>query len=85
MVNKGKSFRDAHHISARIVKYASENNLTLDEVDLSIYKKESELFEKDIYEFIDIINCVNKRKSLGGPAKEEVKRQIEFVLNELNI
>lgn len=85
LVNKGQSFRDAHHISARIVKYASENNLTLDEVDLSIYKKESELFEKDIYEFIDIINCINKRKSLGGPAKEEVKRQIEFVLDELNV
>lgn len=84
LVNKGVSFRDAHHISARLVKYGIENDKSLDEIDLEIYKKESDLFEADIYEEIDIIKCVNKRTSLGGPAKDEVARQINFVLDKIS-
>ncbi|MFO3716511.1 argininosuccinate lyase [Anaerococcus cruorum] len=84
LVNKGVSFRDAHHISARLVKYGMENDKSLDEIDLEIYKKESDLFETDIYEEIDIIKCVNKRTSLGGPAKDEVERQINFVLDKIS-
>lgn len=83
LVNKGLAFRDAHHISARLVKYATECNKTLDEIDLKIYKEESDLFEDDIYDIINIEKCLNARNSLGGPAKEEVKRQISYVLNEL--
>lgn len=84
LVNKGVNFRDAHHISARLVKYGIENNKTLDEIDLDIYKDESDLFDEDIYQEIDIIKCVNERKSLGGPAKKEVERQIAFVLEKLS-
>lgn len=83
LVNKGLAFRDSHHISARLVKYATECNKTLDEIDLKIYKEESDLFEDDIYDIINIEKCLNTRNSLGGPAKEEVKRQISYVLNEL--
>lgn len=84
LVNKGENFRDAHHISARLVKYGIENNKTLDEIDLDIYKDGSDLFDEDIYQEIDIIKCVNDRKSLGGPAKKEVERQIAFVLEKLS-
>ena len=84
LVNKGENFRDAHHISAKLVKYGIENNKTLDEIDLDIYKDESDLFDEDIYQEIDIIKCVNERKSLGGPAKKEVERQIAFVLEKLS-
>lgn len=83
LVNKGVSFRDAHHISARLVKYGIDNDKSLDEIDLSVYKSESDLFEADIYQEIDIIKCVNERTSLGGPAKDEVIRQINFVLEKI--
>lgn len=83
LVNKGVSFRDAHHISARLVKYGIDNDKSLDEIDLSVYKSESDLFETDIYQEIDIIKCVNERTSLGGPAKDEVLRQINFVLEKI--
>ena len=83
LVNKGLAFRDAHHISARLVKYATDNGITLEEIDLNTYKSESDLFEDDIYDNIDIVKCLNSRNSLGGPAKGEVKRQIDYVLDEL--
>lgn len=84
LVNKGMSFRDTHHISARLVKYAIDNGMVLEDIGLDVYKKESNLFSNDIYESIDIINCLNKRNSLGGPSKKEVQRQIEFVMERIN-
>ena len=54
LVNKGLAFRDAHHISARLVKYATDNGITLEEIDLNTYKTESDLFEDDIYDNIDL-------------------------------
>lgn len=83
LVNKGVNFRDAHHISARLVKYASLKALSLDELDLEIYKNESDLFEEDIYKKIELKTCVNKRKSLGGPNKTEVLRQINLVKEKI--
>lgn len=83
LANKGVYFRDAHHISARLVKYASLKALSLDELDLEIYKNESDLFEEDIYKKIELKTCVNKRKSLGGPNKTEVLRQINIVKEKI--
>lgn len=83
LVNKGVNFRDAHHISARLVKYASSKALSLDELDLETYKNESDLFEEDIYKKIELKTCVNKRKSLGGPNKTEVLRQINIVKEKI--
>lgn len=79
LVKKGQNFRDAHHIAARLVKYAIEKNLTLEELDLGVYKQESNLFEDDIYQAIDLKTCLKMRKSKGGPAPEEVLRQISYV------
>ena len=83
LVKKGVAFRDAHHISARLVKYAIANNINLDDIDLATYKKESGLFDEDVFDEIDLNNCVNKRTSKGGPSKIEVMRQISLVKDKL--
>lgn len=83
LVNKDIPFRDAHHIAARLVKIAMDQKKTLEEISIDIYKKESEKFEDDIYQAIDLKTIVEKRKSKGGPAKEEVLRQIYFVKNKI--
>ena len=84
LVKKGQNFRDAHHIAARLVKYAIEKNLTLGELDIAIYKKESDLFDDDIYQAIDLKTCLKMRKSKGGPAPEEVLKQIGFVEEKIS-
>src|SRR5574344_93748 len=84
LVKKGQNFRDAHHIAARLVKYAIEKNVTLGELDTAIYKKESNLFEDDIYQAIDLKTCLKMRKSKGGPAPEEVLKQIGFVEEKIS-
>ncbi len=84
LVKKNLAFRDAHHISARLVKYAIEKNSTLEYLDLDTYKKESDFFEDDIYKAIDLKTCLKMRKSFGGPAPEEVLRQISYVEEKIS-
>lgn len=84
LVKKQVAFRDSHHIAARLVKYAIEKNLTLEDLDLENYKKESDLFEEDVYEAIDLKTCLKNRKSFGGPGPEEVLRQISYVEVKIN-
>lgn len=85
LVEKGLPFRDAYKVIGNIVKYCIENNTTLEKLDLSVYKQFNPVFEQDVYQAIDLINCVNKRNIIGGPAKEQVEKQIELVEKELDI
>lgn len=85
LVEKGLPFRDAYKVVGNIVKYCIENNTTLEKLDLSVYKQFNSVFGQDIYQAIDLINCINKRNVIGGPAKEQVEKQIELVKIELDI
>lgn len=85
LVEKGLPFRDAYKVVGNIVKYCIENNTTLEKLDLSVYKQFNPVFEQDVYQAIDLINCVNKRNVIGGPAKEQVEKQIDLVEKELDI
>ena len=79
LVKKGVPFRDAYTISAAVVGHCRQHKKTLETLELSAYKKFSPLFEKDIFETVNIVNCVNKRTSQGGPSAESVKMQIEIL------
>lgn len=70
-------FREAYNIVGRMVKFAIENNKTLEDFKLEEFKEFSNLFDEDIYEEINIVNCVKKRNVMGGPAPDRVKEHIE--------
>ena len=77
LVKKGMAFRDAYKISGTIVAYCIENNTILEKVSLDTYKKYSELFENDVYEYINLETCTFKRTSLGASGIESVEAQIK--------
>ena len=81
LVEKGIPFRDAYKITGSLVKYCIKNDTTLENLKLKEFKEYSDKFEEDVYEAIDLINCVNKRNVVGGPAAEQVMKQIERVKN----
>ncbi len=76
---KGLSFRDAYKIVGSIVSYCIDNNKNLETMTIDEYKTFSELFDETIYEAISIKNCVEKRKTLGGPGVESVKYHLEIL------
>ena len=76
LVEKGVPFREAHRICGNLVKYAEENDLTLNELPLEKYREEFEGFGGDIYEKITPYVSVNSKKSAGGCAFDAVKSVI---------
>ena len=80
LVRKGMPFRDAYNVTGQIVALCNEQDKTLDTLELEEYKKICNLFEEDIYQAIDLINCVNSRKVPGGPAAEAVAKRIQSTL-----
>lgn len=84
LVKKGIPFRSAYKTVGKIINYCIENNYTLDNLPLEIYKSMDNNFNEDIYENIDLLNCVAKRKVTGGPSSESVKREIECAKKIIN-
>ncbi|KRQ87446.1 Argininosuccinate lyase [Caloramator mitchellensis] len=60
LVKKGVAFRSAHEIVGRIVLFCEEKNRNIHELSIEELKKFSELFDNDIYPYIDYFNIVNK-------------------------
>lgn len=79
LTKKGVPFRDAYKTIGQLVAYCIENGLALHEVDLDTLKGFHPQFEKDVYVAIDLKTCVEQRNSVGGPAPDEVARQIGVI------
>ncbi len=79
LVKKGLPFRSAYKIVGQIVALCIENGLTLETLPLSRYNDYSELFDEDLFNDINLENCVSKRIAEGGPAEESVDKQIEYL------
>ena len=60
LVNKNVAFRDAHGIVGQIVIYCEENEKAIEDLSLEELKRFSEVFDEDIYDFIDYENILNK-------------------------
>ena len=79
LVKKGLPFRSAYKISGQLVALCIRENTVLEELDLETYRTFSPLFEKDLYEAIDLKICVEKRISRGGTSVASVEEQIAYV------
>ena len=73
--------RDAYGVVGRLVAKCVESGVTLDELPIDDYREESVLFEKDVYEAIDLVNCVRGRNVVGGHAPQAVQKHIDTIKN----
>lgn len=76
-------FRESHKITGNIVKKAEELKLNLEDLPLDIMKEYCNLIDEDVYNFINIKNSLNSRKSYGGTASENVKEMIKYYRSRL--
>ena len=83
LVKKGMPFRSAYKICGQIVAACIASGKVLETLELSEYKKFSDLFCDDLYSEIDLKNCVEKRISAGGTSVSSVEAQISAVRNKL--
>ena len=84
LVKKGMPFRSAYKISGGLVAECMKSGRVLEELPLEEYRQRSDLFDGDLYEAIDLRNCMEKRRSEGGTSSESVDRQISYIRGILN-
>ena len=84
LVKKGLPFRSAYKISGQLVALCIEKHTVLEELPLETYQEYSSLFDKDLYQEIDLMTCVEKRISEGGTSVASVRQQIEYVRQIIN-
>ena len=83
LVRKGLPFRSAYKISGQIVKQCMQEGMVLENLPLEKYREHSELFDEDVYDAVDLSNCVNRRLSAGGPGLASVEEQLRYVREQL--
>lgn len=79
LAKKGLPFREAHEVVGSLVRFCITNSKTLGELQLSEYQTFSPLFDKDIFEVIQMSTVVNRRTSYGGTARSAVEAQVERI------
>jgi argininosuccinate lyase len=79
LVTKGLTFREAHRVTGRIVKYCSQKSLSLQDLDLKQFKQFSKMIEKDVYRNLSTLSSVNRKKSFGGTARKRVLERINQI------
>lgn len=84
LVRKGMPFRSAYKVSGEIVSACIAKGCVLETLPLEAYQQYSDLFAEDLYQAIDLMNCVMTRISEGGTGPVSVEKQIGFIRSLLS-
>jgi len=84
LVKKGETFRNAHNITGKIVRYCIEKKIGINDLSLEFLKSQSSFFESDFFENIDLEACINAKKTDCGTNKKNVKESVESALRKIN-
>ena len=83
LAKKGVPFRTAYKITGELVAKCISEGKTLETLTLEEYKAACPEFDGDVYDFVDMDVCMQKRNSLGGTSPEAVEKQIKSVLDAI--
>jgi argininosuccinate lyase len=77
-------FRDAHHITGRVVAEAERRGCNLEELPLSAFRAiEPRIASDEVYEVLGVENSVRSRLSPGGTSPQRVAEQAAWWRNHL--
>jgi len=69
-------FRDAHHVTGRIVRLADEAGCALDALPLEAMRAVEPRITEDVFAVLGVENSVASRTSQGGTAPDNVRRAV---------
>jgi len=70
-------FRDAHHITGRIVRLAEDRKCRLDQLTLAEIQSVDKRLTDDVFEVLDPVRAAQSRTSLGGTAPLKVAQAVK--------
>ena len=75
VLNLGLPFRDAHHVTGKIVALAEAKGCELKKLPLADFQSVEKRITKDAYAALDVAGSVKSRTSYGGTAPVNVRRE----------
>ena len=76
-------FRDAHHLTGKIVAKAAKAGIELHEMDLSAMQEIEPRIDRGVYSVLSVDRSVKSRVSFGGTAPKNVRSQAKKWLRRL--
>jgi argininosuccinate lyase len=76
-------FREAHHVTGRIVAKAAEAGVPLDKLPLPLMQEIEPRISKAVFGVLSVANSVKSRSVYGGTAPNNVRREAKRWLNRL--
>ena len=76
-------FREAHHLTGRIVAKASEAGLPLHRLALATMREIEPRISEDVFSVLSVDRSVKSRTSFGGTAPKNVRTQAKKWLRKL--
>lgn len=83
LVEQGIPFREAHHITGRLVALAEKKRVELVDLSLEEFQAEHAAFDKNVHAVFDYTRAVSRRSSAGGTAPQAVTQQIAQARQQL--
>ena len=72
----GLPFREAHHVTGRVVKLAEDRSVRLHELPLADLREIDERFDESVFDVLSVDASVASRQSLGGTSPVRVREAI---------
>jgi argininosuccinate lyase len=81
----GMPFRQAHHVTGRIVALAAEVGLGLEQLTLAQMQSVEPTITAEVFEVLGVEKSVRSRVSYGGTAPDNVRQQAEIWAHRLAV
>ena len=83
LVTKGIPFREAHAIVGAAVRKSIETGVNLEDMSLDQLREFSDKIDSDVFDFIPVKKCVERRESYGGTAPSSADIQMSKAIEQL--
>ena len=83
LVTKGMTFRQAHEVVGKMVLYALDQNKELGQLTLKEMRTFSQKINKDVYDWLDPVSCIDRRNLVGGTGRDAVKDALAKARKEM--
>jgi argininosuccinate lyase len=84
LTDKGLPFREAHHVSGKIVQTAIQQGKEITAMPFSELKKFSSVIDSDLFPLLRPETMIDRRDCIGGTATSQVRKAIEQAQELLN-
>lgn len=83
LAKKGMPFRKAHEVVGHLVLLCDKRGCGLEDLALDDFRSESDLFDEDIVECLDLKSIVDARDVIGGTSSHQVSHQLATLSSQI--